>query len=78
MLNVLLAAKRGDERFEIVDDDGGAGLLVLRYVAGRNTHDYLQLDVLMCQRCAQTQWGLEPSEWRPAAPGETPQWQRGV
>ena len=76
MVKVLFVAERGDERFEIVDDGGGVGLLVLRYFAGRNTHDYLQLDVPMCQRCAQTQWGLEPSGWRPAAPGEAPLWQR--
>jgi hypothetical protein len=73
---VLLIAERGDERFEIVDDGGGAGLLVFRYASGHNTHDYLQDDVPMCQRCAEAEWGLAPSAWRVAEPGERPLWQR--
>jgi hypothetical protein len=73
---VLQFAERGDERFEIIDDGGGEGVLVLRYVAGRHTHDYFQLDVPMGQRCAHAEWGLDLSAWRPAEPGEPPLWQR--
>jgi len=73
---VLLVAERGDERFEIVDDGGGEGVLVFRYLAGRNTHDYFQLDVPMGQRCAEAEWGLALSARRPAKPIERPLWQR--
>lgn len=76
MNKVLLIAERGAERFEIVDDGGGSGLLVLRYESGHNTHDYFQDDIPMCQRCAEAEWGLHPSAWRVAEPGERPLWQR--
>lgn len=73
---MLLFAERGDERFEIIDDGGGVGVMVVRYVAGLSTHDYFQDDVPMGQRCAQAEWGLDSSAWRAAAPGEVPLWQK--
>ncbi|MBA4063829.1 MAG: hypothetical protein C0501_08980 [Isosphaera sp.] len=73
---MLLVAERGDERFEIVDDGGGEGVLVYRYAAGRNTHDYLQPDLPTGLLCAEDEWGVDPSAWRPAEPGELPLWQR--
>jgi hypothetical protein len=75
---VLLVAERGNERFEIIDDGAGDGVFVFRYVDGKNTHDYFQLDVPMGQRCARDEWGLDPSAWRAAGPDEVPLWQRQV
>jgi hypothetical protein len=76
MDTVVLVAERGDERFEILDDGGGVGLYVFRYVAGQLTHDYFQLDLPMAQQCAQHQWGLVPTAWRTPEPGELPLWKR--
>ena len=74
MDKILLVARRGAEYFEIIDG-GFGGVLIFRYVAGENTHDYYQSDVPMAQRCAEAEWGIELSAWQPAAPGETPVWQ---
>ncbi len=72
MDKLLLVADRPPERFEIVDDGGGDGVLVFRYVGGANTHDYFQSDVLMAQRCAEQEWGVPASLWRAPQSGESP------
>jgi hypothetical protein len=54
-----------------VDDGEGEGVLVFRYLAGRNTHDYFQDDIAMAQRCAEQEWGVPASAWRLPNPGES-------
>ncbi len=76
MDRVLFVAERGEVRFEIVDD-GGAGVIVYRYVAGRTTHDdEVRPDAESAIRWAEAEWGLAASAWRPGGPGERPLWQR--
>ncbi len=75
MDGVLFVAERGDERYEIIAAGGGEGVLVFRYVAGRNTHDYFQPDVATGRRCAEELWGLSAWAWRGVPPGERPLWQ---
>lgn len=77
MSTLLFFAERHGERFEIVDDGGGVGFLVLRYLEGLNTHDYLQDDLSLARECAEEEWGLSPSAWQVAQPGELPLWERG-
>lgn len=68
--------ERACERFEITEVCG-EGCYVFRYVDAENTHDFLQDDVPMAQRCALDEWGVETSKWREAFPGELPLWQQG-
>ena len=72
---LLFVAERDEERFEIVGDDGW-GVYVFRYFAGQNTHDYLQDNVQMAHRCAEAEWGVPVSAWRPALAGEKPLWKK--
>ncbi len=67
---IILVATRGNERFKIVVPSTGEGVYVNRYVDGVSTHDYLQVDVPMCKRCADDEWGLKPSEWHPVEANE--------
>ena len=76
MDTLRFVAKRGAERFEIIEGECGEGFYVLRYFQGQNTHDYLQNDIPMAHRCAEGEWGLPPSAWRAALPGELPLWQQ--
>src|SRR5689334_20203529 len=75
MDTLRFVAERGSERFEIIEGNG-EGFYVFRYLQGQQTHDYLQNDVPMAYRCAEHQWELPPSAWRPALPGERPLWQK--
>jgi hypothetical protein len=75
MDTLRFVAERGDERFEIVEGRG-EGFYVYRYLNGQSTHDYLQADVAMARLCAEEEWGLSPSAWREASPGETPLWEK--
>jgi hypothetical protein len=68
-------AERGTERFEIAEGNG-QGFYVFRYVDGECTHDYLQDDIRLAYDCAEENWGLDRSVWRPASPGETPLFER--
>jgi hypothetical protein len=77
MDTLRFVAKRGNERFEIIEGRG-EGFYVFRYIAGQNTHDYLQDDVPMARRCAEEEWGVSPVAWREALSGELPLWQQKV
>ena len=70
-------AVQGEERFEITCG-GGWGSTVYRYVQGRNTHDYLQADTSEAMGCAETEWGVPPTAWRRASPGELPLWEKNI
>jgi hypothetical protein len=75
MDTLRFVAERDIERFEIIEGCG-EGFYVLRYVAGKSTHDYLQLDVAMAYLCAREEWGVPQSSWREALPGELPRWKQ--
>jgi hypothetical protein len=75
MDNLRLVAERDNERFEIIEGRG-EGFYVVRYVAGISTHDYLQDTVANARACAEENWGVSLSAWRPAFGGELPLWQQ--
>jgi hypothetical protein len=75
MDTLQFVAERAGERFEIIEGRG-EGYYVLRYIDGRNTHDYLAPSVSGARLTAESEWGLSPAAWRAASPGELPLWQQ--
>lgn len=74
MKTLVLVAEHGNHRYEIVEGNG-EGFYVFRYADLRgpqSTHDYLQDDLDRAKRCAQEEFGVDRSAWRPAATGEQP------
>jgi len=59
-----LTAKHNGLTFEIEDDLPDLGWMVYVYDSeGKNTHDYLQDDLEMAQRCARDEFGVPYDAW---------------
>ena len=70
-----LVAERDGVRFEIVEDRGDVGFYALRHCSGRCTHDFLQDGLARVKSCAEDEWDVPASAWRPPVAGER-SWRR--
>jgi hypothetical protein len=67
-MKLLFVAERGDERFEIAE--APEGFYVFRYERTYCSHDPCQGDLMGAYECAEEEWGVAPSDWRPPHLGE--------